>query len=70
MDPNGNGFLAFPLAKRVARRRKRSTLPSMVITSNPVKQELERKDNEKKAKEKKRGKRYQRKKVTRIWESY
>ena len=51
--PNGNGFLASPLAKKVARKRKRSTLPSMVINSSPVKQEQERKDNEKKTKERK-----------------
>ncbi|PSN35493.1 hypothetical protein C0J52_22306 [Blattella germanica] len=53
MVPNGNSFLALSLAKRVAKKRKRSTLPSMVITSSPVKQELERKDIEKKAKQKK-----------------
>ena len=37
MVPNDNCVLALPLAKMVARRRKRSTLSSMVIISIPVK---------------------------------
>ena len=56
-----------PLAKGVARKGKRPTLPPMVITSSPEKLELERKDKDKKSKEK-RGKIYQSRKVIRIWE--
>ena len=52
-----NGVLVLPVATRVATKRKRATLLSMVITSTPVKQHLERKENEKNVKEEKKAKR-------------
>lgn len=51
---NKNDVLTLPSTSREVKKRKRPTLPSMILTSSPVKKTLEEKQNEKREKEQKR----------------